>query len=401
MRILHLYDHTEPLRSGYVTRSQTLREATERFGHQCDIVSSVRQYSASEAEYHEGREAVNDHFIYRIKPHSVKIPILREICDIYTNAKFLVWMLLRHPYDVLHVHSPLLCGYSALMARWMAERSSMKIVYEIRAFWEDAAVDHGRLREQSKKYKIIQSLETKLCHRVDHVYTICQGLQRDLIVRGVPEDHITVIPNVVNVNNFEYKAAYPKALAEKIGIKEDEKILGFIGSFYEYEGLEELIPLMQEFRKYKQKYRILLVGGGAMDERIRAAITENGLGDYFILTGRVPHSEVQDYYTLCNAMIYPRRMMRLTETTTPLKPLEAMAMGKPVFLSDIGGHNELVIDKETGFFFPEGTPPIPTAHYIDATLKQTELLDKVTEKAVQYVRDVRNADYVAQKYYKF
>lgn len=401
MRILHLYDHTEPLRSGYVTRSQTLRSAIERLGHKCDVVSSVRQYSSPESTPYKGDEIVNEHLIYRIKPHSVKMPILREICDIYTNARFLTWMLLQKPYDVLHVHSPLLCGYSALLARWMAERPSMKIVYEIRAFWEDAAVDHGRLLENSQKYKIIQSLETKLCHKVDHVYTICQGLERDLISRGIPEHHVTVIPNVVNIDNFKYKPLYPKELAEKIGVVEDEKILGFIGSFYEYEGLEELIPLMQELKKYKQKYRILLVGGGPMDEPIRKAITENDLEDYFILIGRVPHSEVQDYYALCDGMVYPRRTMRLTETTTPLKPLEAMAIGKPVFVSDISGHNELVVDKETGFFLPVGTPPIPTAYYIDATLKQKELLDKVTEKAIEYVRDVRNADYVAQKYYKF
>ena len=360
----------------------------------------MRQFSNGEDPY-SGHEEVNNHFIYRIQPHTIKMPILREICDIYTNAKFIAWMLLQRPYDILHVHSPLLCGYSAVIARWMAERYKMKIVYEIRAFWEDAAVDHGRLVEQGSKYQAIKALETQLCHQVDHVYTICQGLQQDLISRGIPEERITVIPNVVNANGFEFQKTFPTELAEKLGIVANETILGFIGSFYEYEGLEDLIPLMEELSKFKKKYRIVLVGGGPVEERLKKAIKDSGLEDFFILTGRVPHSEVEDYYALCNAMIYPRRKMRLTETTTPLKPLEAMAVGKPVFLSDIGGHNELVIDKETGFFFPEGTPPIVTAHYIDATMKQPELLENVIQKGQTYVQDIRNADYVAQKYYQF
>ena len=227
MRILHLYDHTEPLRSGYVTRSQTLRGALERLGHKCDIVSSVRQFSNGEDPY-SGHEEVNNHFIYRIQPHTIKMPILREICDIYTNAKFIAWMLLQRPYDILHVHSPLLCGYSAVIARWMAERYKMKIVYEIRAFWEDAAVDHGRLVEQGSKYQAIKALETQLCHQVDHVYTICQGLQQDLISRGIPEERITVIPNVVNANGFEFQKTFPTELAEKLGIVANETILGFL-----------------------------------------------------------------------------------------------------------------------------------------------------------------------------
>ena len=54
-------------------------------------------------------------------------------------------------------------------------------------------------------------------------------------------------------------------------------------------------------------------------------------------------------------LVYPRLSMRLTELVTPLKPLEAMAQGRLVLASDVGGHRELIRDGETGTLFKAGT----------------------------------------------
>jgi glycosyltransferase involved in cell wall biosynthesis len=70
-----------------------------------------------------------------------------------------------------------------------------------------------------------------------------------------------------------------------------------------------------------------------------------------VFTGRVPHSEVQRYYDLIDVLAYPRHSMRLTELVTPLKPLEAMAQGRVLAASDVGGHRELIEDGRTGVLF--------------------------------------------------
>ena len=73
-----------------------------------------------------------------------------------------------------------------------------------------------------------------------------------------------------------------------------------------------------------------------------------------MFTGRVPHDDVQRYYSIVDVLAYPRLPMRLTELVTPLKPLEAMAQGRLFVASDVGGHRELIRDGETGVLFRAG-----------------------------------------------
>jgi glycosyltransferase involved in cell wall biosynthesis len=73
-----------------------------------------------------------------------------------------------------------------------------------------------------------------------------------------------------------------------------------------------------------------------------------------VFAGRVPHGEVQRYYSIVDVFAYPRKSMRLTDLVTPLKPLEAMAQGRLLVASDVGGHKELIRDGETGVLFRAG-----------------------------------------------
>ena len=99
---------------------------------------------------------------------------------------------------------------------------------------------------------------------------------------------------------------------------------------------------------------MLLVGGGPQEAALQAQAQQLGVPDKVVFTGRVPHAEVQRYYDLIDVLAYPRHSMRLTELVTPLKPLEAMAQGRLLVASDVGGHQELIRDGETGSLFRAG-----------------------------------------------
>jgi len=401
MHILHIYDHTEPHHSGYVYRSRSLRQALERSGHHCDVLSMPRHYTDFDYKSSDDdTEIINNQSYYRSPPTQTRIPILRELTDIYSAYKRIKSCITSKDYDILHIHSPVLGVFSALFARYFSGKKKLKIVYEIRAFWEDAAVDHGTLTENSLKYRAIRFLETLGCSLVDHVYPICHPLKNDLIKRGIKANKITVIQNVLTENAFN-PSPTDNTLNAHYNIQKTDYVLGFIGSFYYYEGLEDLIPIMKFFKDHNHPVKLLLVGGGIAHDKIKEKITELSLQDYIILTGRVPHNTVSSYYNLCHCMIYPRRSMRLTETVTPLKPLEAAAAKVPVILSNIGGHKALLADHETGFFIDDFTNIELASEKILGFLHNKKLRNLIAKQAYDYVLQERIADVIAKKYYKF
>jgi glycosyltransferase involved in cell wall biosynthesis len=133
-------------------------------------------------------------------------------------------------------------------------------------------------------------------------------------------------------------------------------VIGFIGSFYDYEGIDDLIAAMPELIASQPDARLLLVGGGPVEAACRAQAAASPAAHAIRFVGRVPHDQVERYYALADVMAYPRKASRLTELVTPLKPLEAMAQGKLVAASDVGGHRELVSHGETGVLFAPDNP---------------------------------------------
>jgi PEP-CTERM/exosortase A-associated glycosyltransferase len=254
--------------------------------------------------------------------------------------------------DVLHAHSPALCGMAALRA---ARRLGLPLVYEIRAFWEDAAVGNGTGSADSWRYWLTRQLENRVVAGADAVVTICAGLKADLVARKFAADRITIMPNGVDLALFGTPLARDPALADQLGLGAGP-VIGFLGSFYPYEGLDDLIAAMPAIVADQPDARLLLVGGGPADAALRAQAQASGAAHAIRFVGRVPHHDVDRYYALVDVVCYPRKAMRLTELVTPLKPLEAMAQGKLVAASSVGGHRELIEQGVTGTLFAPDDP---------------------------------------------
>jgi PEP-CTERM/exosortase A-associated glycosyltransferase len=251
-----------------------------------------------------------------------------------------------HP-DVIHAHSPVLCAIPAILT---AKIHRIPIVYEIRAFWEDAAVASKKFSEMSSIYWAIRTIETYVCKRVDRVVTICQAMKSDLVLRGISQDKIFVVPNGVDPIVFENKDKNPN-LVSRLGL-EEKFVFGYIGTFYDFEGVDDLVDAFHKLHEQEENVALLLVGGGETEGAIKERLKKFN-ADHIIFVGKVPHEKVFDYYTLVDVMIYPRKSTRVTEMTTPLKPLEAMALGKPIICSSVGGMVELV-GIDNGLYFKPG-----------------------------------------------
>ncbi|MHB1052265.1 MAG: TIGR04063 family PEP-CTERM/XrtA system glycosyltransferase [Thiobacillus sp.] len=383
MKILHVFDHTLPLHSGYTFRSAAILRNQRKMGWDTYHLSGPKQINCTVAE----EDADGLHFYRTPKPTGIlaKLPGGDPFAVMGAIEKRLLGLAKELQPDIIHAHSPVLDAVPAIR---VGRKLGIPVVYEIRAFWEDAAVDHGSTKENSLRYKLTRALETWAVKKADAVTVICEGLRRDLIARGIEPGKITVIPNAVDVEQFSVGGKPDAALKMKLGLS-GSRVLGFIGSFYAYEGLDLLIAALPIILKQMPDVKVLLVGGGPQDRELKQQVMALDLKDRVVFTGRVPHDEVNRYYDLVDVLVYPRHPMRLTELVTPLKPLEAMAQGRLMVASDVGGHKELIEDGKTGVLFQAGNVD-DLASKVVALLKGEEDWDSMKQNGRQFVETERN-----------
>lgn len=383
LRILHVLDHSIPLHSGYTFRTLSILREQRKLGWETFHLTSPKQVDCTVAE-----EDIDGWHFYRTTASKSPLsnwPALGEIVLMKQLEKRLMEVAQHVKPDILHAHSPVL---NAIPAVRVGQRLGLPVVYEIRAFWEDAAVDHGTTVEGSLRYRMTRNLETWALKRVDHATTICEGLRADIVARGIPEDKVTVIPNAVDIESFDPGGTPDESLKDELGLSSCT-LIGFIGSFYAYEGLDLLLDAFPRILARLPDVRLLLVGGGPQESALKEQARRLGIADKVVFTGRVPHREVQRYYDLIDVLAYPRHSMRLTDLVTPLKPLEAMAQGRLLVASDVGGHRELIRDGETGMLFRAGDTD-SLAETIMKLLVKREYWPELRHAGRRFVVDERN-----------
>jgi len=382
MKILHALDHSLPHYDGYAFRSWEIIRFQRGLGLETVQVTSAKHSGAGVAS--ESVEGLEFHRT-PVRRGIYTLPVLDQLGVVAGLRERLHELVTEHRPDLIHAHSPSLNGLAALA---VGRARRLPVVYEVRSFWEDAAVDAGACREGDWRYRLTRASETHVVLRADHVVPICRGIAADLQARGVAPDRMTVVANSVDFPRFSTGLGYDTTLAARYGLTRG-RTLGFAGSFFTFEGLETLIDAMALLRERLPEARLLLVGDGVERAGLEARARSKGVTDTVIFTGRVPHADIGTWYGLMDALVYPRTPMRLTELVTPLKPLEAMAYGKVVIASDVGGHRELISNDETGCLFRAGD-----THDLAATIARllgdTALQERLREAARRHVAERHN-----------
>jgi len=383
MRILHILDHSIPLHSGYTFRTRAILREQQRNGWQTRQVTSAKQGpTGKQVEEIDGLSFYRSHCR---AGQLAKLPVLAESLLMLDLGRRIEEAVTDWRPDILHAHSPVL---TALPAIWVARRKRLPVVYEVRAFWEDAAVSHGTGHEGDLRYRAVRGIESFALRNVAAITTICEGLKRDILGRGIASSKVTVIPNAVDLDEFPPIAGRDLDLERQLGLGQAE-VLGFLGSFYHYEGLHLLLQAMTRLTDGDRNIRLLLVGGGPEEERLKRDAERLGLAGRVIFTGRIPHRDIARYYSLVDLLVYPRLDIRLTDLVTPLKPLEAMAQGIVLAASDVGGHRELIQDMETGYLFPPDDPDA-MASKIRVALADRDRWPRMRQAGRRFVEQERN-----------
>ncbi len=372
IRILHLLHRSLPGTHGYAIRSKEIVNNQLARGLEPMVLTSPSQapagrLDAEQSEYIDG--------VRYFRTSGGLLPATLDVSDTSRLRSGLrviqnVFMLKRanelvckYRPAVIHAHSPFTCG---IIGDLTGRFRHIPAIYEVRGIWEDSHSARYDLDQRSLRYRALRELENKAIRWADLCIVIGEGLRSELTSRGIAGSKIRTVPNGVDVTAFKPGPA-SSGLRERLGLV-GRRVLGYIGSFFSYEGLDIVVRAMRPLSQRFPDVALMLVGLGEAEPQLRAISNEGEIADRVIFAGKVSHAQVADYYRICDIMVLPRREAREARLVTPLKPLEIMAMGKPLILSDIGGHREMVISGENGIFFKADDIE-------DLVLKCSELLE--------------------------
>lgn len=361
-KICYILHNSFPYSSGgYATRAHGLACGLKNKGYDIHIITRPGYPMDCDFDKYQEELIPENEYIDGIGYHRLYSPIKKgmNIKKYFLKAaeEFEKIFLELSPSHVLAASN----YQNAIPALIAARRLGIPFSYEVRGFWEVTRASREKEYEYSLDYSLYAAMETLTALYSDNIFTLTKQMEDELRSRGCKEKEITILPNSCDISLFEILEKDIK-LEEKLKIPRNIPIIGYIGTFVHYEGLDDLAKACVKLKERNIEFRLLLVGsedvttgknGKILDQIINIFSAANIL-DWLIAPGRVPHDQVSSYYSLIDIAPFPRKSLKVTEMVSPMKPLEAMAMGKAIIASSVGALSDMIIDNETGLIFKKG-----------------------------------------------
>jgi len=342
LRVLHLVTNALPeVTAGYTVRTQGIVRAQRARGIDAHVVSRLGFPVTAGFFGAPAKTEVDGVPYHRLLPLRW-LPAAAD-ATMAIDVGHTTQLTRRMAPDLLHAHSKHLNAQVALTVR---ERTGVPVVYEVRGFLEETWRSRGH-DVSSDSYQLARQIETRCMLAADAVVTIAEAMRAEILTRGVPPERVSVVPNAVD-STFLAPAPDPAALRAELGIHPDDVVLGVVTTLNAYEGISTLIDALRLLRERGAPVKLLIVGSGAERAPLAAAAHRAGLTDAIVMTGHVPHEHIRTYHAAIDIFCVTRVSSPVTRLVTPLKPLEAMATGRPVVASDLPPLREIVQPGVTG-----------------------------------------------------
>ena len=256
--------------------------------------------------------------------------------------------------SLLHVSSGRRGYETMLVGIALKEKTGLPLVYEFRSFHDATWTQRQALHDRGETYLRRRAMESMVMDAADIVLTLNEAMRDELIRMGCAADKIHLVPNGVDLDHFAPRPR-PRRLARRFGIGK-RPTFGYVSNMdHPRESQETLVRAAEELKRRGLKnFRCVIVGEGPRRKFIEELASACDVTDVVVFTGAADHLHVADYYALIDVFVVPRTVERAASLVTPLKPFEAMAMGRPIVISDLPALREIAAPDERGLVFPPG-----------------------------------------------
>jgi glycosyltransferase involved in cell wall biosynthesis len=233
---------------------------------------------------------------------------------------------------------------------------------------------------------------TKKCEKfvtsnVSKVLCSARPLIDYTIEMGAKEKNVEYFPLGFDPQTFK-PMAKDQHLAHKLGISDNDKVILFVGTIYEFSGLENIIQNFETIKSKVKEIKFLIVGGGPNFEKIKSLVNKKKLKSDVILTNFKPQHEIPKFISLADVCINSFEINKITDRIIPIKILEYLACGKPVLSTPLKGTIDLLPKEDFGIIY---SPYDSFVENLSELLTNTEKLEELGNKGLDYV--VKNHDW--------
>lgn len=388
MKILHFAHSFIPIFGGTTTRLSNLLSDT-RNEHYLYVPQVPNRYVVDNFGKLKNQDVYGNITVRRCKLVNnlkLKNSILDDVFYLKNATKRLINSVKEKDIQIVHGHSPLEFAISALK---YVKNNNLPFVYEVHGLIADIPIHQkkqGKIKIRNKlKINIFLLNEKKIFERADVIITQTSIMKNRIThIHKIDSGKIKIIPNGVDTEKFDPikwrdKGSDLRKRKNWIG----KIIFMYCGFLDDINGLDFFLEAVQELPdQIKQEIKIVILGRGPLKEYVdNMSKKESNLIEYL---GLVNYDEMPMYYSACDVFVIPRPSTLPAETLMPMKLLEAMAMGKIVLGSNVGGIKEVLKNNENGIVFQKGNKDefLKKMVYIVENMKNISNIGKQARKDV-------------------
>ncbi len=282
----------------------------------------------------------DDGSITLIRPPSISIRGLNRISYFLFCKKIIRETIVKNKIDVILLYGTATNGIQTIN---VAEKLDIPVFYRLLDVTH-SLVKTPIIRQLAKKN------ESTVIRKATKVLPIIPDLQRYAIEMGAKMENTEIFPLGINRKLFK-KLPKNKKLLQELKINEKDKIVLFIGTLFEFSGLEKIIKKYEIILNKNPNTKFLIIGGGVQFNRLESLIKKKNLESKIIMTGFLPQQILPEYLSLANICIQPFDTNYITNRILPSKILEYFACGKAVLSTPLEGTVEILPDESFGIIY--------------------------------------------------
>ena len=360
MRIAFFTNCYKPLVNGVVTSISSLKEAYKRKGHEVYVFAPrVEDYVDQEKNVFRYR-SVN--LTSKVK-YPLPIPLSLRVKKVITEF---------NP-DIVHIHHPFLLSSSAIM---YGKKLGIPKILTIHTQYEQYAYYVSPIPERVT-HEAIKMIISNLAYKTDCITTPSASMKELIEGYGV-KNRIEVIPNAIHLISFQEDNELKRTgIKKKYNLKEDDKIILFVGRVASEKSIDMIIKALAIIKKRSiGKVKLLIVGDGPAMDELKQLTRSLKVEEDVIFTGTVSYEEIQHYYK----MAYVFTIASTTETFG-IVTIEALASGVPVVAVKAPGAADILTDGLDGLLVDDDVEKIANA--LEKIIKEPELREKLSLGALK------------------